>query len=144
MDRLKDMLQYSGEMNESYLQTFKNCSPKADAISSMSHIILAVEVWCDRIEGKQGSSPWQDIELEELSPRSQKAYERAINLLDALGPARTINYSNSKGTSFQNSVGDILFHVVNHSTHHRAQIASMLRMQDVTPPPSDYIFYLRN
>jgi uncharacterized damage-inducible protein DinB len=55
----------------------------------------------------------------------------------------TIAYKNTRGESFENSVRDILFHINNHSTHHRAQIAARIREAGITPPTSDYIFYRR-
>jgi uncharacterized damage-inducible protein DinB len=35
----------------------------------------------------------------------------------------------------------VLLHVVNHGTHHRAQIYRLLHDLGVKPPPDDYIFY---
>jgi len=39
-------------------------------------------------------------------------------------------------------VWHVLFHVVNHGTHHRAQIVSALRQLKIDPIPQDYIFYV--
>jgi uncharacterized damage-inducible protein DinB len=33
--------------------------------------------------------------------------------------------------------------VVNHGTHHRAQIALLLREAEIAPPATGYIYYLR-
>jgi uncharacterized damage-inducible protein DinB len=54
-----------------------------------------------------------------------------------------VEYENSEGRTFANDVKDILFHVVNHSTHHRGQIMMDLRASGITPEPLDYIFYKR-
>ncbi|MGK7396080.1 MAG: DinB family protein [Candidatus Cyclobacteriaceae bacterium M3_2C_046] len=37
----------------------------------------------------------------------------------------------------------MLYHIINHSTYHRAQIALISRQQLVIPPNSDYIFFKR-
>ncbi|MFX0045001.1 MAG: DinB family protein [Candidatus Hermodarchaeota archaeon] len=35
-----------------------------------------------------------------------------------------------------------LFHVVNHGTHHRGQIVSMLRILGIKPVPQDFVFFV--
>jgi uncharacterized damage-inducible protein DinB len=34
-------------------------------------------------------------------------------------------------------------HLVNHGTHHRSEVATMLTKLGVAPPPIDYVVYLR-
>ncbi|MCH7396746.1 hypothetical protein MM236_02050 [Belliella sp. DSM 107340] len=55
----------------------------------------------------------------------------------------TADYSNSKGQKYSSSVRDILFHIINHSTYHRSQIASELKNQGIEPLITDYIFFKR-
>ena len=42
------------------------------------------------------------------------------------------------------NVWQVLFHVVNHGTHHRAQISAILRQLGVEPQPQDFVFYVMN
>ena len=51
--------------------------------------------------------------------------------------------TNSKGETFSNKIKDILFHIINHSTYHRAQIATDLKQNGIEPINTDYIFYKR-
>jgi uncharacterized damage-inducible protein DinB len=37
----------------------------------------------------------------------------------------------------------LVFHVVNHATHHRGQVAGFLRTMGRVPPPLDLIAYYR-
>jgi uncharacterized damage-inducible protein DinB len=67
-----------------------------------------------------------------------------INGLKEADYEDVIHYQNSKGDKYQNTIRDILLHIINHSTHHRAQIAFILRQQGNPPPISDYIFYKRD
>ena len=39
-------------------------------------------------------------------------------------------------------VWQVLSHVVNHGTAHRAQIGAMLRQLHLKPPPQDYVFFV--
>jgi uncharacterized damage-inducible protein DinB len=57
--------------------------------------------------------------------------------VDALGDAdlgRTVEYRNTEGRAFQAPLGQLLQHVVNHATHHRSEIATMVTMLSGSPP----------
>ena len=54
-----------------------------------------------------------------------------------------VHYTNTNGQAFDNSVRDILFNVINHSTYHRGQIAREFREYGPEPLVTDYIFYKR-
>lgn len=57
---------------------------------------------------------------------------------------RLIRYRNSNGEQFDNSIADILTHVINHSSYHRGQIFKMLRQKGEEPINTDYITYARS
>lgn len=54
-----------------------------------------------------------------------------------------IDFEDSDGRLFTNSMQDILFHIVNHSTHHRGQMMMNFRDHGIEPLMLDYIFYKR-
>jgi uncharacterized damage-inducible protein DinB len=54
-----------------------------------------------------------------------------------------IEYANSQGRVFQNSLFDILFQVLNHATYHRGQIAMEMRKNELQPANTDYINFVR-
>lgn len=47
-------------------------------------------------------------------------------------PQQKLIYKNMKGDAYENSVEEILFHLVNHGSYHRGQIITMLRCAGVT------------
>jgi uncharacterized damage-inducible protein DinB len=47
------------------------------------------------------------------------------------------------GEPFTSSLGQMLRHVVNHSTYHRGQVTTMLRQLGVPAPATDLILYYR-
>lgn len=120
----------------------------SSVVTLLSHTMNAHFIWLDRIEQRSPTyAVWQEHKVAMLVPLSERAHRRAMTLLRS-GKYQTdfsdvVHYRDSKGRAFQNSVRDILTHVANHTTHHRAQIAVLLRQQDIAPPATDYIFYKR-
>ena len=55
----------------------------------------------------------------------------------------SFRYKNTKGNTFENSFSQVLFHIVNHGTHHRGQINLLLKREDLPTLVNDYIFYRR-
>jgi len=48
-----------------------------------------------------------------------------------------------EGEKLANNIKDIVVHVINHSTYHRAQIALLVRQSGGEPAKTDYIVYQR-
>ncbi|WP_103020326.1 DinB family protein [Salinibacter altiplanensis] len=67
-------------------------------------------------------------------------WQSLLNDRFAAGRGRPIAYTDSTGPRFETSPRDILCHVVNHRTHHRAQVALVLREADVAPPMTGSIY----
>ena len=99
-------------------------------------------LWNNRIEPKQATfGIWELHFVQDLKNIDQTNYEQTLQILDKFDLNESINYSNSKGQAFSNSIRDILFHVINHSTYHRGQIATEFRIHELEPLVTDYIFY---
>jgi uncharacterized damage-inducible protein DinB len=76
-----------------------------------------------------------------LTTSSDQLLELAA--MPAVGLTEVISYTNTQGEAFQTTVEDILIHVFNHGTYHRAQVARDLRQHALTPVNTDYITYVR-
>ncbi len=109
----------------------------------LQHVLAAQKVWYNRMLGiEPGIQVWDE------SPTSGSCkylLDESKTLLDGIAEMgeKEVSYSNSKGDEFRNSGEEIFHHVIIHGQHHRAQMARMLREHDLTPPPTDFIFYLR-
>jgi uncharacterized damage-inducible protein DinB len=109
-----------------------------------SHMVNAHHIWVSRINSvKNLYGVWETLPLEKLRLVSKDNFEQTLHILDSVDLSTVVSYTNTQGNAYKNTVKDILFHVVNHTTYHRGQIALELRQAGVTPPVTDYIAYKR-
>jgi uncharacterized damage-inducible protein DinB len=114
------------------------------AIKLFNHIINSHQIWNKRIIAEQTlPAVWEVRPFGELGKIDSDNYRQSLKILEEKEITETIHYANSKGEKFSNTVGDILFHVINHSTYHRAQINMELRSSGIEPVVTDYIVYKR-
>ena len=111
----------------------------------LCHVVNTQTVWLSRIQGQLSPvRPWEDHSLEVCKEMHLEAnivlrhYTTAeVNL------KQVISYTNFAGVPFQNTIHDILIHLFNHGTYHRAQIAQDMRKNGFEPVNTDYITFVR-
>jgi uncharacterized damage-inducible protein DinB len=54
---------------------------------------------------------------------------------------RRVAYTNFKGERWEYALRDLFIHLVNHSTYHRGQIATMCRQVGASAPATDFLVY---
>lgn len=143
----KELFEYNYHINQNLAETFTAHSNKlsVNSVKLFSHILNAHHIWICRIEANQNLfDVWQIHTIEMLQKTDRENYLKTTELLNTTDLSQTIKYTNTKGQSFNSSVRDILFHIINHSTYHRGQIASEFRKNNIEPLITDYIFYKRN
>ena len=110
-----------------------------------SHILNAHHIWNARIAGIPSNlAVWQEHAVkswEDIHYENQRTTFEIITGADDY--EERIDYENSEGRLFINTKQDMLFHIINHSTHHRAQILADFRDQGIEPISLDYVFYKR-
>jgi len=134
------------------------------SLGLMAHLLAASQTWLLRCEGESsagielwpqvvgGSGMGPDAEmlhnqvrissLKESIDNSHRAWIGFLKGESDFG--RELTYRNQSGKSYTNVLSDLLAHVVNHGTHHRAQIGQLLKAGGLEQlPPMDYIAYLR-
>ena len=145
-DYFKELLEYSNFYNLKIIRKMNDGDlhfmvPER-AISLLSHTLNAQKIWNDRIQGKTDTvQVWKDYNIEELESVENKNFQETLEILENEDLERIVQYKNSKGESYQNSVKDIIFHIINHSTYHRGQIATEFRKQKIDPIVSDFVYY---
>jgi len=142
---LKDLIRYTELADRSVIDVFNNSQlelPLAEYL--FSHVLNAQHIWLSRINQTEPL-----FERFHVHPKQSFEGMLAANIaklskvLENDDLERVVTYKTSAGDPFENKLGDIMFHVVNHSTYHRAQIASQFKLAGLTPPVTDYVFLRR-
>ena len=111
----------------------------------INHTLNAQEIWNARIEENPSKvGVWDVRPLETLKDINLANYQNSLRIVDAYDFDKRVRYKTSRGETFENTVRDILFHAINHSTYHRGQIAADCKLNGMAPLVTDYIFYKRN
>lgn len=145
-DFFLDLFQYNFMYNEKLLDLFEMEEVKISQKSKLllSHLINAQNLWNLRIlEEKHVYGVWETIPLELLRKMNQKNLDISIQIISRENLEKTVRYLDSKGNPFQNKLQDIIFHYLNHSTYHRAQIATEIRNSGLEPINTDFISFKR-
>ncbi len=110
-----------------------------------SHILNAHDIWNARILGNPAN--YQVFQLHSIRDWADIHYENQRSSFEIITNAdnfeKRIDYENSQGRLFTNTLQDMLFHITNHSTYHRGQIATDFRNNGIEPLVLDYTFYKR-
>lgn len=142
----EDLLQYNFYYNEKLIEIFEsnegNISEKAKLL--LTHLINAQNIWNHRILRKTAMfGIWETLPLKKLAEINFNNLETSKDILENEDFEKKISYKNSKGEEFENILKDIIFHYLNHSTYHRAQIATEMKNNGLEPLNSDFITYKR-
>lgn len=111
---------------------------------NLQHVLLATRVWLARWKGAGAPSlgervavPWPEAYAE-----THAEFRAFVEPLTDADGDRVVHYKNTKGEPFQMVLGQLITHVVNHGTHHRAETGMLLERLGRSPGDMDYVYYL--
>jgi uncharacterized damage-inducible protein DinB len=113
--------------------------------ATLTHVVWAEWFWLERWQGR---SPKQVFAPDEfptlLSLRSRWAQvhtdqSQFLQSLDSERLQRVLRYTNLKGETWEYPLWQQIYHVLNHSSYHRGQVTTMLRLLDAQPRTTDYL-----
>ena len=145
IELFKDIFTYHHHFNQKLIEEFRQHQPNLPQRSFplFNHMLNAHQIWNARILNLEAFGVQQQHALEQCALLDDTNFDNTLKILETVDLESVITYQNSRGQSFTNSVRDILFHVANHTTHHRGQIISDFRQAGIPPLVTDYIFFRR-
>ena len=115
----------------------------------LAHIYGADRIWFERWKGTSPTRLQGDADFASLADlrkhwvtleTEQQAFLAALATADL---KRQLDYKSTDGKPFSQPLWQLLQHVVNHATHHRSEIATMVTMIKGSPASTDMVLYYR-
>ena len=106
----------------------------------LAHLYGADFIWLSRWKGGSPARLPGDADFQTLGDlraawdtleAEQRAFVEGLREADL---ARPVTYKNTAGEQFRVALGPLLQHVVNHATHHRSEVATMITLISASPP----------
>lgn len=148
-DYFINLINYDKHTNLQLLQYVFEAGQPEKAVQLMAHMLKAQQVWLARCKDEPMPAgvlwpDWQATAFQCIIEENHAAWIEFLSKLTNGQLSLVKTYQNSKGESFQNSLSDILAHLINHGTHHRAQIGMVLKQIGLEElPGTDLILYIR-
>ncbi len=139
---------YNNWANTVVLEKLKKEGEKTphSCLRLFSHIVNAQAIWLSRLIGEKiPVGVWDEHSISDCQRYHQLTSEGFAQQIQGIKDTdnKIATYTNTQHQAFHNKVNDILLHVFNHGTYHRAQIASEMRRNGVEPINTDYITFIR-
>lgn len=119
-------------------------------VQLFAHTLAAQQIWLSRCLGLPFNGVlWPELgqKFDNLGETLADNHQRWVSYLEGLNDGdfkTTIGYHNLQGQPFETNVTDIITQVINHGTHHRAQIGQLLKFAGTENlPNTDYISFTR-
>jgi uncharacterized damage-inducible protein DinB len=120
-------------------------TPSPRALAILGHLAGSQRTWLSRLAGRTSSLVvWPSLTRDQCAAELA-ADASAWSAYLATGPdlGAKLRYTNVKGESLENSIEEVLTHVLMHSAYHRGQLAMLTRDNGDTPATTDFIFASR-
>lgn len=129
-------------------QFTRNLSSSFSSVrDTLVHIMGAEWVWLQRWQGISPGAllaPSEFADFAALRARWTDLMREQMEFINHLTEAaleQEISYINFKGQNWRYPLARMLQHVVNHSTYHRGQVATMLRQLGAAPVSTDFLLF---
>ena len=123
---------YNAWANQRTLTALREClAAHPESVPLLAHLFAAEHVWLSRLLANEPTFVvWPSLNIDECQTSATKNEQTWADYFESVtdnGLYATVEYRNSHGESFSNSVMDILTHVTVHGGYHRGQIAKVVR-----------------
>jgi uncharacterized damage-inducible protein DinB len=139
-------LEASGELDsEAYQRELGGSFPTLRA--TLQHLLATEVVWLSRWEGHSLGEPPEYtgmVDVPALSRMWNSFWKRQFAFITSLADdelSRPVAIRTRTGIETVQPLGETMLHVVNHSSYHRGQAATFVRMLGGVPRGTDYFLY---
>ncbi|MBY0312019.1 MAG: hypothetical protein K2W85_08115 [Phycisphaerales bacterium] len=143
-----------GKLRESELRVRESglaslAAPLERALAIFAHMQAAKQLWLSRVSTLTGFPdggvfPNWTLEVSERVALDMDGLWAAwLEQMDAESLGVVVRYTSTENVSYESTRGEIVTHVVNHSSYHRGQIAALLAQTGTRPASTDYITLTR-
>jgi uncharacterized damage-inducible protein DinB len=114
---------------------------------TLTHIAWGEWIWLRRSQGISPKLVFQPADFADVGSLRERLRdverERSGFLLTLTHESllREVEYRNVRGETWRYPLWQQLYHVVNHSTYHRGQVAILLRQLGLPPSATDFLVY---
>ena len=151
--QLRKLVAYNQWANEKILSAVDGLTPAeldrpveayvGSLAHNLQHVLLATRVWLARWKGETPpklteavSGAWPDAYAV-----THAEFGAFVESLTDAAADRVVQYHDSKGNPFALPLAQLITHVVNHGTHHRAETGMLLERIGRSPGDMDYVYY---
>jgi uncharacterized damage-inducible protein DinB len=148
IESLAQRLRYNAWANDTLFRAMRAKDAPAASFRAFQHILEAEMTWSNRILGldRPNIPLWGPVSLSRCDDwllTARRQLEQIVAGDAASGFERTFAYRNSTGREFQDSVGQVLEHLLIHSAQYRGEAAGLSNAAAAQMPDLDYIIWLR-
>lgn len=159
IDELRRLFRYNAWANARILDAVARV-PEPDFVRDLGssypsirdtlvHAMSAEWAWLERWDGRSPGGPpagWPEASLPELRrlwAGVEGGWRARLESATEADLDGVVAYRNTAGIPYRSRLGDVLRHVVNHSSYHRGQVVTMLRQVGAAAPSTDLVEYYR-
>lgn len=141
-------LRYNAWANSTLYSELKAKDAPAASFRAFQHILEAELTWSNRILGLDRPNvplwgPFSRAQCDEWLLTVRRQLEQVAASEAASGFGRIFAYRNSSGREFEDSVEEVLEHMLIHSAQYRGEAAGLSNAAGIQMPDLDYIIWLR-
>ena len=116
---------------------------------TLAHLAAAEKIWLERWQGKAGNKLLLEKEFETIETAAKRLIEIDAEMLVFIHqfPESDLEnlkgYTTTEGKNYSNLYREMFAHLLNHSSYHRGQLATLLRQTGAVPHATDLIIFYR-
>ncbi len=157
LDDMRTLFSYNRWATHRLLEASQQLSPSAftrelgtshgSVRGTLVHTLWAEWIWLQRWRGTSPRQVFAENQFPDVAAIAgrwaevQRDRQGLVASLPEGGLLARVSYENLQGERWEYTLGQMMQHVVNHSTYHRGQVVTLLRQLGRTPPATDFLVF---